>query len=175
MSREINFQSLPSKAPNALPEKGIYLYEVKGTMIKAATNEYLEVRADISKGDGRKIATIYDRFFDTETDLNRFKLGQFMRALHLEEVGVFKLKDLLKVLQGRKCLVDIYIEKSRNTQYPDKAAVNPFTENIYYEIERAEELLGTAKSVSVETEKAIPSVSYLDKIDMEQNLDEEEY
>lgn len=171
--RPINFQTLPSQAPNTLPTPGVYMCEIKNAQIKTATNTYLELQLELSKGDGRKVATIYDRLFDIEADLPRFKLRQFITALKLPIVGDFTLSDLQKMVIGKKLLADIDIEKSKNPNYQDKAVVNPFKADIYYHIERAAELLGIAAPASAVTGAApATNIDYLSRIDEAQENSE---
>jgi hypothetical protein len=147
MSRPINFQNLPSTTPNALPPKGIYVYEIESAQVRCSANtgnDYLEIKAKLSKGDGKKVATIFDRIFDIDSDIPRYKLRQFIVALRLPITGDFQLSDLTKMIVGKKILADITHEKSKDPRYADKAVVDPFSAEIYYPISRAEELLGTS-------------------------------
>ena len=152
MGKPINFQNLPSSTPNALPEKGIYMYEIESAQMRqSANNEYLEIKAKLSKGDGRKVATIYDRIFDIDSDIPRYKLRQFIVALRLPITGDFQLSDLTKMIVGKKILADITHEKSKDPKYSDKAVVDPFSAEVYYPLSRAEELLGVPASISSPT------------------------
>lgn len=144
MSKPINFQALPASAPNALPEKGIYMYEIESAQIRQSkNNEYLEIKAKLSKGDGKKVATIFDRIFDIDSDIPRYKLRQFIVALRLPITGDFQLSDLTKMIVGKKILADITHEKSKDPKYPDKAVVDAFSAEVYYPLSRTGELLGT--------------------------------
>lgn len=143
MGKPINFQNLPTQSPHALPEKGIYIYEIEDAkMRQSANNEYLEIRAKLCKGDGKKVATIFDRIMDIDSDIPRYKLRQFITALNLPITGDFRLSDLTKMVIGKRILADITQEKSRDPKYPDKAIVDPFSGEIYYPMSKADELLG---------------------------------
>lgn len=147
MGKPINFQSLPTQAPNSLPEKGIYVYNIVDAKMRTAQSsgtDYLEIKAELSKGDGRKVATIFDRIMDIESDIPRYKLRQFIQALKLPITGEFQLSDLTKMIVGKKILADITHEKSTNPMYQDKAIVDPFSAEVYYSIDRITELLGVA-------------------------------
>jgi hypothetical protein len=145
----INFQNLPSSAPNTLPDKGIYIYEIESAqMKKSANNDYLEIKAKLSKRDGKKVATIFDRIFDIDSDIPRYKLRQFIIALGLPIVGDFQLSDLTKMIVGKKVLADITHEKSKDPKYSDKAVVDVFSSEIYYPISKANELLGSVDSIA---------------------------
>jgi hypothetical protein len=149
MGKPINFQNLPTRAPNALPEKGVYIYEIEAAqMRKSPNNEYLEIKAKLSKGDGKKVATIFDRIMDIDSDIPRYKLRQFIRALNLPIVGEFQLSDLTKMIVGKKVLADITHEKSRDPQYPDKAIVDPFSAEVYYPLSRVSEFFDVPASAS---------------------------
>ena len=159
MGKAINFQNLPTKAPNSLPDKGIYVYEIESAqMRKSANNEYLEIKAKLSKGDGKKVATIFDRIMDIDSDIPRYKLRQFIQALNLPIIGEFQLSDLTKMIVGKKLLADITHEKSRDPQYPDKAIVDPFSAEVYYHIARATELLGLQASTGATEAATINAV-----------------
>lgn len=166
MNRPINFQSLPSKSPNALPKPGIYACTIKAAAMMRPENPYLQLTLVIDKGDGKAIATIKDRFFYPTNERAEFKLGQFIRALALPVGEQFTLDDLAKIVISKRMLADIWIEKSKNPDYADQAGVNPFADNIYYPIGRAAELLGTATSASAGADNP-PSPTYLDKLDEE--------
>lgn len=143
MGKPINFQNLPTRAPNSLPDKGVYIYTIENAqMRRSVNNEYLEIKAVLSKGDGKKVATIFDRIMNIDSDIPRYKLRQFIQALNLPIVGEFQLSDLTKMVIGKRILADITHEKSRDPQYPDKAIVDPFSAEVYYPMSRADELLG---------------------------------
>jgi hypothetical protein len=151
VGKPINFQNLPTRAPNALPEKGIYVYEIETAQMKrSANNEYLEIKAKLSKGDNKKVATIFDRIMDIESDVPRYKLRQFIQALNLPIVGEFQLSDLTRMIVGKRILADITHEKSRDPQYPDKAIVDPFSAEVYYPISRLQELLDVQNPTNAE-------------------------
>lgn len=148
MSKPINFQELPQNSPNALPPKGVYVYKIISAQMKSsAKSEYLEVKAELSKGDQKKIATIYDRFFDSDNSLPRFKLRQFIAALNLPIVDEFMLSDLPKMIVNKTILADITHEKSKDPQYPDRAVIDVFSANIYYPITQMSDLLGVPETV----------------------------
>lgn len=152
MGKPINFQNLPTRAPNSLPDKGVYVYTIENAqMRRSANNEYLEIKAVLSKGDGKKVATIFDRIMDIESDIPRYKLRQFIQALNLPIVGEFQLSDLTKMIIGKRILADITHEKSKDPQYPDKAIVDPFSAEVYYPMSRADELLGLITPAGAET------------------------
>lgn len=152
MGKPINFQNLPTRAPNSLPDKGVYVYTIENAqMRRSANNEYLEIKAILSKGDGKKVATIFDRIMDIDSDIPRYKLRQFIQALNLPIVGEFQLSDLTKMVIGKRVLADITHEKSRDPQYPDKAIVDPFSAEVYYPMSRADELLGLITPAGAET------------------------
>jgi hypothetical protein len=139
----INFQNLPTQTPNSLPPKGTYMYEIESAQMRQSkTNDYLEIKAKLSKADGKKVATIFDRIFDIDSDIPRYKLRQFIVALRLPITGDFQLSDLTKMIVGKKILADITHEKSKDPQYPDKAVVDVFSSEVYYPLSRAVELLG---------------------------------
>lgn len=151
MGKPINFQNLPTKAPNSLPDKGVYIYTIENAqMRRSANNEYLEIKATLSKGDGKKVATIFDRIMDIDSDIPRYKLRQFIQALNLPIVGEFQLSDLTKMVIGKRILADITHEKSKDPQYPDKAIVDPFSAEVYYPMSKADELLGLLTPASAE-------------------------
>jgi hypothetical protein len=151
MGKPINFQNLPTKAPNSLPDKGVYIYTIENAQMRRSTNnEYLEIKASLSKGDGKKVATIFDRIMDIDSDIPRYKLRQFIQALNLPIVGEFQLSDLTKMVIGKRILADITHEKSKDPQYPDKAIVDPFSAEVYYPMSKADELLGLLTPASAE-------------------------
>lgn len=150
MGKPINFQSLPTQAPNSLPAKGIYVFTIVDSKMRVSGSgtNYLEIRAELSKADGKKVATIFDRIMDIDSDIPRYKLRQFIQALKLPITGDFALEDLTKMINGKKILADITHEKSKDPNYPDKAIVDPFSAEVYYPISRMPELLGVSTTES---------------------------
>ena len=134
MSQPINFQELPKTAPNALPAAGVYRYRIVAAQMRQGANyPYLEVKAEIYHPvSGEKVYTLYDRLFDTPQNLPRYKLGRFIKALELPITGEFYLADLTKMIVGKEIYADLGVEKDKNGVYPDRLAVNAFSDLIYY-------------------------------------------
>lgn len=172
MGKPINFQNLPTQAPNSLPEKGVYQYNIVSAQMRVAQSSgtpYLEIKAELSKGDGRKVATIFDRIMDIDNDIHRYKLRQLIQALRLPITGEFQLSDLTKMIVGKTILADITHEKSKDPQYQDKAIVDPFSAEVYYPMSRASELLGIPSVGS-----AAPAINASDAADAETPTDTDE-
>ena len=69
---------------------------------------------------------------ESEKEFLRYKLQRFLTALNLNLSGTFELKDLCKLVNGKKFIVDVTVED--NAQYGKRNTVNSFEHEIYYPI-----------------------------------------
>lgn len=158
MSQPINFQELPTSAPNALPPAGVYGYRiVNAKMRQGSSSEYLEVEAELYDKEGHKVYKLYDRIFDSPNNIPRYKLSRFIKALQLPIVGDFYLKDLTKIIIGKEIYADVTVSKDKTGQYPDRLEVNAFSDMVYYS--RKEYMLMHAAEHDPEIDEVFPDES----------------
>lgn len=129
----INFNELPSTKPQNVLPAGYYMATIVKAEMKTSKNTgatYLSLQYDLNNGAG-VTGKLFDMQFDSEKEFLRYKLQRFLTALQLNLAGTFELKDLCKLINGKKLVVDITTEDSdrgtRNT-------INSFDHEIYYSI-----------------------------------------
>lgn len=143
----INFDELPDSNPFSTPKPGFYLVDIKAAESKqpkdTAKKEFLEVQMILTDADGKACGTLFDRFYDTDSDIPKFKLGRFVKALKLPITGSMTFRDFAKVLPGRTLVVDIC---NKPDDYKGngamKAEVDLFAREAYYPTEEFEALTG---------------------------------
>ena len=129
----INFNELPSSKPqNVLPE-GYYMATIVKAEMKTSKNTgaaYLSLQYDLNNGAG-VTGKLFDMQFDSEKEFLRYKLQRFLTALQLNLTGSFELKDLCKLVGGKKLVVDVTTE---DTDRGTRNTINSFDHEIYYSI-----------------------------------------
>jgi hypothetical protein len=133
----INFDALPSDAPNNLPEDGQYRAKIEKAEMKVSPtsgNTYLNLALALSK-DGKGYGKIFDIITESDNDIQRYKLRRLIEALNIPMHGSFELRDLTKIIVGKSMLVDVIQEHKEGKR--DKAVVDVFKGLIYYPIEEA--------------------------------------
>lgn len=131
----IHFDQLPNTNPvaNTLIPKGTYY----GTISKAEMRQgkdpakppYLSLTWDIKDQTGKSKGKLFDMITEPTADLTMYKLRRFITALQLPIQGDFILKDLVKIIVGKTCILDITIDDKSE---PHRNAVNVFKGEIYY-------------------------------------------
>lgn len=138
----INFNTLPSDKPNALPEKGSYIATIEKAEMKnpkdTSKPPYLNLTFALKTPDGKSAGKIFDIISESEHELVRYKLSRFITALEIPITGMFELKDLCKIIQGKTIIIDITKEEKEG-QNP-RAVVDIFTNQIYYSMKDASEI-----------------------------------
>lgn len=126
----ISFDDLPkSSGFGANLEKGIYKIKVATAEMrtpkpktengKTVTGpDYLNLVLDVTTLDGQAKGKIFDKLFDSDKQLLRYKLKCFIEATVGDMSGAsFELKDLTKIVVGKEALAAITIDTSgQNTQ-----------------------------------------------------------
>lgn len=129
----LNFDSLPKEKPGgSISPKGMYYFEVKKAEMKTSKNSgdsYMSVQLQCSNVESGEKTTVFDMLFDSDKPLLQYKLAQFLRALQLNLRGTFELKDLCKVVFGKRGMVALKIEE--NEGYSPRNIVDAFDDDIY--------------------------------------------
>lgn len=145
----INFNSLPSNKPTALPANGSYYATIDSAEMKQGHDTtkppYLNLALSLCDKNGKSCGKIYDILSESDKELVQYKLARFIIALDLANrlgQGQFELADLAKIVKGKRLIVDIKQEPANNG-YPTKAVVDVFSGNIYYPLSEAATIFGT--------------------------------
>ena len=139
----INFDALPNTAPvgNTLIEKGTYVAEIAKAEMKMGKDvskpPYLSLMYKLSNTDGTTVGNIFDIITEPEKDITKYKLRRFIEALKLPITGSFELKDLTKIVTGKKFGVDVKVDDEG--QQP-RTVVDVFSGKIYYTLEELSEV-----------------------------------
>ena len=148
----INFNSLPNTRPNQLPEPGKYYATIeKAEMTKPkdpTRPPYLNLTLALQDKNGKSCGKIFrDILSESDSDIVRYKIQRFITALNLPITDVFELKDLVKIVVGKKMIVDVTIDdpkkKDPNSPYAPSPVVDVFSGMIYYPLSEAATLFDT--------------------------------
>ena len=161
----INYDSLPSTKPqNTIPAGFYQATIIKAEMRKSKNtgNDYLSIQYDLNNGAGIT-GKLYDMQMESEKEFLRYKLQRFLTALQLNLVGSFELKDLCKLINGKKLIVDVTVEDSDKGK---QNTVNSFEHEIYYPInEWASLTAGSSESVLDSVEDGPATINAADALD----------
>ena len=145
----INFNSLPSNKPSALPAAGSYYATIDFAEMKQGHDKtkplYLNLTLSLCDKDGKSCGKIFDILAESDKELVQYKLARFIIALDLANrlgQGQFELADLAKIVKGKRLIVDVKQEPANNN-YPAKAVVDILSGNIYYPLSDAATIFGT--------------------------------
>lgn len=142
----INFNSLPTDKPNALPETGTYYATIDTAEMKQGKDPtkpmYLNISLALKDKDGKACGKIFDIIAESDKELIQYKIARFLIALDLAKLGSFELADLVKVVKNKQLIVDVKQEEPKDG-YPAKAVVDVFSGSIYYPISEAATIFGT--------------------------------
>ena len=127
----LNFENLPKDKPTqgTQVEEGKYtaeVFEAKMVTSKTSGNEYLNVSFKLDKG-----GFVNENYFESDKPFLLYKLGQLLKACNVTLSGEGTLKDVAKVVKGKKVIVDVAIN---DNGYPcldytkDKNGIYPIDE-----------------------------------------------
>ena len=138
----INFDKLPKDKPNVVVDKGTYYATIDQAEMKSPKDpqkpQYLSLTLNLQNVEGKSMGKVFDILSASEHELVRYKLARFIDALKIPLTGMFELKDLAKVVVGKKLIVDITTEEKEG--YAPRAVVDIFTNQIYYSIDNASDI-----------------------------------
>ena len=147
----LNLDTLPQENAFQNPDPGIYVAKVaKAEMVKSkpnaegVTSEYLKVVIDLLNDAGTtKVGTVFDSQFDSDKPLLQYKIGRFIKACGIPLSGQLELKDLAKIVVGKRLIVDVKIEKSEyQGKQQEKAVVDITTNEAYWHIDELAKVKG---------------------------------
>lgn len=127
----LNFESLPKDKPsqNNVAE-GTYkatVFKTEMRVSKETNNEYLNVSFKIDNG-----SFVNENYFDSDKPFLMYKLGRLLKACNVELKGNGSLKDVAKVIKGKKVVIDVIVNDKGygSLDYSgDKEGIYPVTED----------------------------------------------
>lgn len=127
----LNFESLPKDKPsqNNVAE-GTYkatIFKTEMRVSKESGNEYLNVSFKIDNG-----GFVNENYFDSDKPFLMYKLGRLLKACNVELKGNGSLKDVAKVIKGKKVVIDVIVNDRGygSLDYSgDKEGIYPVTED----------------------------------------------
>ena len=172
----INFNELPSTKPVTVLPKGFYMATILKAEMKISKtgNPYLSLQYDLNDGAG-KTGKLFDLQMESEKEFLRYKLQRFINALQLNLAGSFEMKDLCKLVTGKKLIVDV---TSEDSDRGEQNTINSFEHEIYYPIsEWASLKAGTSldniiDDVPAPTDADAPAINAADADDASNTIEE---
>ena len=127
----LNFESLPKDKPsqNNIVE-GTYkatVFKTEMRVSKETGNEFLNVSFKIDNG-----GFVNENYFDSDKPFLMYKLGRLLKACNVELKGKGSLKDVAKVIKGKKVIIDVVVNDRGYGALDysgDKEGIYPATEN----------------------------------------------
>lgn len=104
----LNFESLPKDKPSqSNVEEGRYnaeIFDAKMQVSKTTNNEYLNVSFKVEGG-----GFVNENYFDSDKPFLLYKLGRLLKACGVELSGEGSLRDVAKVVKGKKVTIDVAV------------------------------------------------------------------
>lgn len=144
----INFDRIPTENPFQLPAPGIYrarIAEAKMTPSKTPGKPpYISVKYELLDKAGKKLSAVYDNIVESDHAAVLYKTGRLINALGVSLTGNVELKDLCKILPGRKLCMEIAHEA--DSRFPDdrskdRAKPKLFGSEVFWPFEDAARLI----------------------------------
>lgn len=161
----INFDALPSDKPFSIVQPGTYYATIDTAEMKQGKDTskppYLNLKYKLKDVTGKNAGTLFDIMAESEAPLMQYKLKRFLKAIGIAFEGEFELKDIQKLCVGKEFILDTKIEEGTEGRQ-DRAVVDLFTNEIYYNLSEAKEVFGeTAVTKNIinatDAEDAVPS------------------
>lgn len=130
----INFEALPQENPFALPDPDIYMAtimeaDMRNNKTDATKPPYLNIKYNLMKADGTSAGTLYDIISDSDNATVQYKTGRFIRACEIPLQGSMELKDLAKIVKGKRIVVDVAHDTKGDRP---RAQIDLFSRGAYY-------------------------------------------
>lgn len=104
----INFDTLPKERPNQnTVSEGRYnatVFDAKMMVGKTSQREYLNVSFQLDGG-----GFVNENYFESDKPFLLYKLGRLLEACNVKLEGEGSLKDIAKVVKGKKVIVDVAV------------------------------------------------------------------
>lgn len=136
----INFNALPSEKPamgGSMIPKGQYIATIEKAEMKQGQDTskpaYLNLQLDImDEASEAKLGKVFHILTESNHPLPMFQLKRIIESLNLPITDEFELKDLAKMIQGKKIKVDIAPEKAEEGKVATRSVVDVFSGQIFY-------------------------------------------
>ena len=153
----INFDALSNSKGYNIPEPGTYLATIESAEMKQGKDVskpmYLNVKYKLTNKDGKSVGTIFDILTESEHQLMQYKLKRFLLAIGISFEGEFELKDISKLCVGKQLIVDVKKEDAKDNMR-ERAVVDLFTGDIFYNIKEAKDIFGEAHTDTINADDA---------------------
>lgn len=153
----INFDALPSDKPFSVPPAGTYYATIESAEMKQGKDTtkppYLNLKYKLKTKEGKNAGTMFDLIAESEHSLMQYKLKRFLIAIGVSFDGEFELKDIQKLCVGKEIIIDTKIEAGTDGKQ-DRAVVDLFTNEIYYNISEADDLFGEGTTAVINASDA---------------------
>lgn len=120
--------SLPTEKPSmsSVIPKGCYIAKIVKAEMKTPKSgkaDYFSAECDITDPvSNTGMGKFWINLFESNANLPRYQLARFIRALNLNIVGEFELKDLTKMVNNKSLMVDICPDKDNERSIVDISA-----------------------------------------------------
>lgn len=142
MSINMNTLPDPDKKPamGTLIPKGQYLATIVKSSMKTPKlradgtlgPDYLVAECDIKDPvSNTAMGKFWINLYESDAPLVRYQLSRFINATGIRLSGEFELKDLTKLINGKKILVDIKPEEKKDGSAPTRSVVDIDAECFY--------------------------------------------
>lgn len=124
----INMNSLPTEKPSmsSVIPKGCYIAKIVKAEMKTPRSgkaDYFSAECDITDPvSNTSMGKFWINLFESEANLPRYQLARFIKALNLNIQGEFELRDLTKMVNNKKLMVDICPDKDNERSIVDISA-----------------------------------------------------
>ena len=151
----INFDAIPQESPFAVPPADLYEAEILAADMKKAKAktdasgntvprpDYLNIRFGLTDMAGNSKGSMFDIIAESDSQVVMYKIGRFVRACGIPLQGSVELKDLAKIIKGKKLLIETMVDDS-NPKYV-KAQVDLFSHEGYWKLSEKAEVLQALK------------------------------
>jgi hypothetical protein len=154
----INIDTLPdaNSNPNLAVKPGYYKFEITKAEISIPKDPNkkpnLLMSLALTDADGKKAGQILERIYDSEAQCFAYKNARFFRATEIKGLkGTVELKDLVKIVVGRKGACEIINEQ--DSRFPEdktkvQAKVATFGSECYWTIDQFAGLINPSDAVA---------------------------
>lgn len=104
----LNFDKLPKDKPNQSNVSdgrfSAVVFKTQMMVSKTTNNEYLNVSFKTDEG-----SFVNENYFDSDKPFILYKLGRLLKACNVSLSGEGSLKDVAKVIQGKRVIIDVAV------------------------------------------------------------------